>query len=208
MTLSLTLHWSPKSPFVRKVMLAAYELGLEDRIARVRTVTTMLKPNPTLLPDNPLSKIPTLLLEDGTPLYDSLTICEYFDHLAGGNILFPSPGPERWQALLWHSLGDGLLDMVILWRNEREKEPAIQFATWLDAFAHKTALSLDRLEEYAPAIAAARFGIGHIAVGCCLSYLDFRFEHLEWREDRPALAAWHKDFEARPAAMATAIVDG
>ena len=103
----IKLHWSPKSPFVRKVMIAAHELGLTDRIERVRTVTTMLRPNPDLLPDNPLSKIPTLVLPDGSPLYDSLTICEYFDHLAGGGRLFPLPGAERWQALLWHSLGDG-----------------------------------------------------------------------------------------------------
>jgi len=204
----MRMHWSPKSPFVRKVMLAAHELGLEDRIERVRTVTTMLRPNPDLLPDNPLSKIPTLVLADGSPLYDSLTICEYFDHLAGGNILFPPPGPDRWRALLWHSLADGLLDMVILWRNEREKDPAIQFQTWLDAFAHKTGLSLDRLDDYAPELAAARFGIGHIAVGCCLSYLDFRFAHLDWREGRPRLAEWHATFEARPSAQATAVIDG
>jgi glutathione S-transferase len=193
---------------VRKVMIAAHELGLADRIERVRTVTTMLRPNPELLPDNPLSKIPTLVLPDGSPLYDSLTICEYFDHLAGGGRLFPLPGAERWQALLWHSLGDGLLDLVILWRNEREKDPSIQFDIWLDAFAGKTRLSLDRLEDYAPAMAAAPFGIGHVAVGCCLSYLDFRFEGLEWRPRRPRLAAWHESFEARPSAVATAIADG
>ncbi len=203
----MKMHWSPKSPFVRKVMLAVHELGLDDRIERQRTVTTMLRPNPDLLPDNPLSKIPTLVLADGTALYDSLTICEYFDHLAGGGILFPAPGPERWQALLWHSLGDGLLDMVILWRNEREKDAAIQFDVWLNAFARKTELSLDRLEQFAPDMAAARFGIGHIAVGCCLSYVDFRFAQLDWRTGRPALAAWHATFEARPSARATAVVD-
>lgn len=204
----MTMHWSPKSPFVRKVMIAAHELGLDGEIGRVRTVTTMLRPNPDLLPDNPLSKIPTLVLPDGSPLYDSLTICEYFDHLAGGGILFPAPGPDRWAQLLWHSLGDGLLDMVILWRNEREKDPGIQFDVWLDAFAAKTQLSLDRLEEYAPAMAAAPFGIGHIAVGCCLSYLDFRFANLGWRTGRPALAAWHETFSARPSAQATAVTDG
>ncbi len=205
----MRMHWSPKSPFVRKVMIAAHELDIDDKIERVRTVTTMLRPNPDLLPDNPLSKIPTLVLADGTSLYDSLTICEYFDHLAGGGVLFPPPGQERWDQLLWHSLGDGLLDLVILWRNEREKDPAIQFDVWLAAFASKTALALDRLEDFAPAIATARFGIGHIAVGCCLGYLDFRFEALAWRNGRPLLARWFdKDFSTRPSARATAVADG
>lgn len=203
----MKMHWSPKSPFVRKVMVAAYEVGVENRIERMRTVTTMLRPNPDLLPDNPLSKIPTLILDDGSPLYDSLTICEYFDHLAGGGQLFQPPGPDRWAALLWHSLGDGLLDLVILWRNEREKDETIQFDVWLTAFAEKTRLSLDRLEDYAPAMAAAPFGIGHVAVGCCLGYLDFRFAHLNWRAGRPALTALQDAFEARPSAQATAIVD-
>jgi glutathione S-transferase len=203
----MKMHWSPKSPFVRKAMIAAHELGLTERIELVRTVTTMRVPNPALLPDNPLSKIPTLLLDDGSPLYDSLTICEYFDHLAGGGILFPPAGPERWQALLWHSLANGLLDIVILWRNEREKDPSIQYDEWIAAFATKTRISLDRLEDFAPEMDAARFGIGHIAVGSCLSYLDFRFDTLAWRDGRPALARWYDGFRLRPSAAATEIVN-
>src|SRR5689334_18204129 len=74
---SLRLHWSPRSPFVRKVMIAAHELDLVDRIERVRTVVAMRQPNVALLSDNPLGKIPTLLLPDGTALFDSLTICDY-----------------------------------------------------------------------------------------------------------------------------------
>src|SRR5918911_4567025 len=100
MAADLTLHWSPRSPFVRKVMVAAHELGLADRIERVRTVVRMTaRPNPDLLPDNPLGKIPTLVLADGTALFDSVVICEYLDALAGGGILFPSPGRERWTTL-------------------------------------------------------------------------------------------------------------
>jgi len=204
----LTLHWSPKSPYVRKVMVAAHELGLADHITRVRSVTSMLAPNADLLPYNPLSKIPTLIVEGFGPLYDSLTICEYLDHLTGEQRLFPPGGTERWRALLWHSLGDGLLDIIILWRNEREKEPAIQFGTWLDAFRLKTTLALDTLNAIAPDLAAAPFGIGHIAIGCCLSYVDFRFADLDWRAGRPALCAWHAQFSARPSVQATEISGG
>ncbi len=78
----MKLHWSPRSPFVRKVMVSAHELGVADRIQTVRTVVQMDKPNPVLLADNPLGKIPTLVLDDGTTLYDSLTICEYLDSMA------------------------------------------------------------------------------------------------------------------------------
>lgn len=203
----MRLHWSPRSPFVRKVMLAAHELGLADRIERVRTVVRMTRPNPALLPDNPLSKIPTLVLADGTVLIDSVVICEYLDTLAGGGILFPAAGPERWTALARHALANGLLDILILWRNERDKPEDKRLPELLDSFALKTRTALDRLEREAPDIAAARFGIGHIALGCCLAYLDFRFPDLGWREGRPALAAWHESFLARPSAQATEIVD-
>jgi glutathione S-transferase len=74
----MKLHWSPRSPFVRKVMVFAHETGLVNRLTCVRTVVAMKAPNEALLPDNPLSKIPTLLLDDGSPLYDSGVICEYF----------------------------------------------------------------------------------------------------------------------------------
>ena len=202
----MKLHWSPRSPFVRKVMIAAHELGLADRIETVRTVVQMSSPNPALLPDNPLGKIPTLLLDDGTVLFDSLTICEYLDSL-GGSRLFPAPGPARWTALTWHALGQGFMDLCILWRNERDKPPARQTPEWLDAFGLKASTTLDALEGMAPALQGAPYGIGHIAIGCALGYLDFRFAALAWRAGRPALAAWQAGFDARPAVRATEAVD-
>lgn len=202
----MKLHWSPRSPFVRKVMVAAHELGLADRIQTVRTVVAMTRPNLDLLPDNPLSKIPTLVLDDGTAIYDSLTICEYLDSLDGPR-LFPAAGPARWTALTWHALANGLLDTLILWRNERDKPLPQQTPEWLAAFATKTTASLDRLQGMTPALDAAPLGIGHIAIGCALSYLDFRFPDLAWRNDRAALATWHNAFEARPSMLATEAVD-
>ena len=203
----MRLHWSPRSPFVRKVMVAAHELGLADRIDRVRTVVRMTQPNPDLLPDNPLSRIPTLVLADGTVLTDSVVICEYLDALAGGGKLLPPSGPERWTALARHALANGLLDILILWRNERDKAEGKRTPELLDSFAVKTGAALDRLERDAPDLSDAPFGIGHIAVGCCLSYLDFRFPDLDWRSGHPALGAWHEAFRARPSARATEIVD-
>jgi glutathione S-transferase len=203
----MRLHWSPRSPFVRKVMVAAHELGVADRIEQVRTVVRMMQPNPDLLPDNPLSKIPTLVLADGTVLIDSVVICEYLDALGGGGILFPPSGRERWTALARHALANGLLDILILWRNERDKPERARLQELLDSFALKTRTALDRLEHDAPDLSTTRFGIGHIAVGCCLSYLDFRFPDLGWRDGRPALTTWHESFSARPSAQATEIID-
>ena len=135
----LQLHWSPKSPFVRKVMICIHELGMDAEIGKIRSVAAMLKPNAALMQDNPLSKIPTLLLEDGSALFDSVVICEYLNERAGGS-LFPAGGPAKWQALRWHALGNGLLDALILWRNEREREQALP--ALLDAFEHLFTIAL------------------------------------------------------------------
>ena len=202
----MKLHWSPRSPFVRKVMIAAHELGLAERITTVRTTVAMTEPHAGLLRDNPLGKIPTLVLDDGTAIYDSLAICEYLDSLAGPR-LFPAAGASRWTALTWHALGNGMLDTLVLWRNERDKPPERQTPEWLAAFAVKTAASLDGLQAMVPALDAAPFGIGHIAIGCALSYLNFRFAGQHWRQGRDALAAWHAAFEGRPAVQATQAVD-
>ncbi len=205
-TPSMTLHWSPRSPFVRKVMVTAHELGLADRIALRRTVVRMDTPNRDLLPDNPLSKIPTLVLADGTTLMDSVVICEYLDSLAGG-ALFPRGGAARWTTLTRHAVANGLLDALILWRNERDKPPARQTQAWLDSFAVKTRATLDRWERDVPALRATPLDIGHVATACALSYLDFRFADLGWRQGRPALAGWHADFRDRPSMRATEAVD-
>jgi glutathione S-transferase len=202
----MKLHWSPRSPFVRKVMIAAHEAGLVDRLTCVRTVVAMTAPNINLLCDNPLSKIPTLVLDDGSALYDSVVICEYFDALHSGPKLFPTDSSARWTALRRHALGNGLLDMLILWRGERERQQPSQ--PHLDAFAVKYQATLKALEMEAPDIGATPFGIGHIAIGCGLSYADFRFADLDWRAGHPRIAAWHASFSQRPSARATEAVEG
>ncbi len=203
----MKLHWSPRSPYVRKVMVAAHELGLVDRIQCVRSVAALPTPNPTIMVDNPLSKIPTLVLDSGDVIIDSRTIVEYLDGVAGGGILLPLSGDERWRALSRQALADGLLDLLILWRNERAKPVERQTPEWLSAFAVKVNATLDRFNQKTRDPAGATLGIGEIALGCALSYADFRFSELDWRTSRPALAAWHRDFAARPSARATEAID-
>jgi glutathione S-transferase len=201
----MTLHWSPRSPFVRKVMIAAHELGLADRVATIRTVVAMQKPARELLPQNPLGKIPTLVLADGTILYDSLVILEYLDGLAGGGRLIPREGMARITELRRHALANGFLDMLILWRGEREKPHALP--ALLDAFALKTEAVLPALEAEIGSVAAGPVGLAQITFAVACSYMDFRFPDLRWRDRCPKLAAWHAGFAERPSMLATAIVD-
>jgi glutathione S-transferase len=201
----MKLHWSPRSPFVRKVMVFAHETGLVDRLTCVRTVVDMKAPNAALFLDNPLSKIPTLVLDDGSPLYDSGVICEYLDTLHPQDKLFPTDPAARWIALRRQALGDGFLDFLLLWRQERERLAPSQ--PLLPAFEAKYRATLASLEEEASAIGRTLFSIGHIAVGCSLSYLDFRFAHLGWRDNHPQIAAWHATFSERPSVRATEVVE-
>jgi glutathione S-transferase len=201
----LQLHWSPKSPFVRKVMVCIHELGMDGEIDKIRSVAAMLKPNAALMRDNPLSKIPTLLLDDGSTLFDSVVICEYLNDRAKGT-LFPTSGPEKWQALRWHALGNGLLDALILWRNERERE--VPIPALMDAFDLKAKAVLALLEAEMIALAAAPLSIGTVTLGCALGYLDYRFDDLGWRERAPKLAAWFAVWRLRPSFVLTEPVDG
>ncbi|MFZ9297804.1 MAG: glutathione S-transferase family protein [Hylemonella sp.] len=201
----LTLHWSPRSPYVRKVMVCAHELGLVDRLKKVRSVAAMLKPNAALMQDNPLSKIPTLVRADGVVLFDSVVICEYLNELAGGS-LFPASGEDKWKALRWHAFGDGLLDALILWRNEREREQPLP--ALMEAFETKVGATLARLDEEADALGQAPFTIGTVAIACALGYLDFRFQAYGWRERAPRLARWFASASERPSMLATVAVEG
>jgi glutathione S-transferase len=201
----MKLHWSPRSPFVRKVMIVAHERGLVDRLHCVRTVAAMTAPHAELMRENPLSKIPTLVLDDGAALYDSPVICEYLDALDGKPQLFPRDRRLRMVALRRQALGDGFLDLLVLARNERlRKEPS---EVHLNSAAVRSGAVLDSLEREAQALMASGFDIGHIAIGCALSYLDFRFAEEDWRKRRPDLARWHAGFAGRPSVEATRPVD-
>ena len=203
----MKLHWSPRSPFVRKVMIAAHERGLIERITCVRTVAAATRPHAELMKDNPLSKIPALVLDDGTVIYDSPVICEYFDSLGSAELpkLLPSEPRARLTALRRQALGDGFLDLLVLLRDERAR--AQPSDVHLVSAAVRKAAILESLEQEATELGAAQFGIGHIAIGCALGYLDFRYAAEDWRERHPRLAAWHAKFAARPSVLATEPVD-
>jgi glutathione S-transferase len=202
-----TLHWSPRSPYVRKVMIVAHELGLADRIATIRTVVGGTTPHRGLMQRNPLGKLPTLELADGQVLYDSPVICEYLDSLHDGAKLFPPAWPERGLALRRAALGDGMLDVALPWMSERLRPAERRSAPHMALWREKLEACVAALEDEAPALAGDAFGIGHIAIGVALGYLDFRFPEVTWRDGHPALVDWYEEFAARPSVQANAPVD-
>ena len=199
----MKLWYSPPSPFARKVRVAAIELGLEERIELVLTSVMPTEPNPKLIAHNPLVKLPALEAEDGTVLYDSRTICEYLDALAGGGRLFPAPGLARWDALRRQALGDGIMDAGILRRYELVQRPeALRWSDWLRGQQAKIDYALDAAEGDAVNWGDA-FDIGQLTIACALGWLDFRFGDYDWRAKRAVLADWYARTARRPSLVQT-----
>ena len=203
----MKLYWSSRSPFVRKVMIFAHECGLASQIECERTPVAMNKPNVGLLKINPTGKIPTLLLDDGSALYDSTVICEYLDSLHSGRPLFPLSGQARWTALRRHALGNNLTDNLMLWRNEILRPASQQSPDILAAFEMKVRNAFAALDGEADALAAEPVNIGHVAIATALSYTDFRFAHLAWRLGNDRITSWYETFAQRPSVINTAHVD-
>ncbi len=203
----MKLHWSPRSPYVRKVMIFAHEIGVASEIDCIRTVVSMFKPAEELFVDNPLNKLPTLVLDDGMALFDSRVICEYLDTRHSGPKLFPADGDQRFLALRNQSLGDGLLDVSMMRLAERLKPEERRTDAIIMSNERKSAAAVDRLEYDIAMLTDRPLDIGHIAIGTALAYLDFRFGDDGWREGHPRLAAWHAEFNQRTSVLAVPVED-
>ena len=188
----LILRTSPLSPFGRKVRIAADVAGMADRITVLQADTK--DPDDSLRGQNPLGKIPALLLEDGEALFDSRVIVEYFHDMAPEAGLFPS-GPQRFAVLRQQALADGLMDAAILQVYESRFRPeALQVQSWLDHQGGKVERALDFAAERYAAIRGGPADAGEIALACALGYLDLRFDGA-WRKRHPALEDWLGAFE-------------
>jgi glutathione S-transferase len=207
MSQTMILHWSPRSPYVRKVMIAIWEMGLQDQVRTVRTVAGGTTPHMELMKINPVGKIPTLELPDGTAIYDSPVIIEYLDTLHDGPRLYPVAWPERLIALRRHALGQGMLDSALPLLGEGFRPPERQSEPHKALWRAKLVACVQALEPEAEALTTSGFTIGHLAIGVALAYLDFRFASLSWRDGHPKLAAWHETFNARPSVQANMPVD-
>ncbi len=194
----MILRSAAASPFARKVRIVADILGLSSQIAIVDADTA--SPIDSLRRENPLGKIPTLILDDAQTLFDSSVIVAYLDHLAGGGLIPVDPA-RRFPALKLEALADGICEAAVLLVYEsRWRDPAMQEPRWIDHQGGKIARSLDLLEAELP---EADLDVGHVALACALGYLDLRFAG-EWRATHPRLVAWLDGFATRvPAFEAT-----
>lgn len=197
----MKLRSSLTSPFVRKVRVVAIETGQDKEIELLATVPA--DPAARLSEHNPLSKVPALVLDDGSTLYDSRVICEYLDSRHQGRKLFPAAGPQRWNALRQQALADGMMDAAVLRMMEsRRSEPSQRSADWEARQKLKMEQGLDALEKEAPRL-AADLDIGLLSIAIMLDYFDFRFHIEDWRRGRSALAKWHQGIGTRSSFSAT-----
>lgn len=197
---AFTLRSTLTSPFGRKVRMAAAVLELSDRLTLVPADT--LDESDTLRQQNPLGKMPCLLLADGSALYDSRTIIEFLQELAGGEHLIPKSGVARYLALTRAVLADGIADAALLMVYEgRFRDPGTHSERWLAHQRGKIARGLAAFDASPPPPAPT--DIVAISLSCALGYLDWR-KPVEWRGDHPRLAAWLEAFATHePAFNAT-----
>ncbi len=193
----LILRSSGASPFGRKVRIAAAMLNLDDRIEIVEADTG--SPDDTLRRQNPLGKVPALVLENGDVLYDSAVIVEYLDWLAGGGKIIPTEAARRFPTLTRAALADGICEAAVLLRYETLwREPAMRSAAWMDHHTGKISRALKAFEAGQPEEIS---DIATIALACALGYLDLRFGG-EWRAGHPRLVTWLAAFEEAVPAFA------
>ena len=188
----MKMRLSAASPYVRKVNITAALKGLSDRIELVDP--DKIDDAHPLATANPLNKVPTLVLDNGTALFDSPVICEYLDSLKASPVLFPDGG-ARWPALTRQALGDGIMDAGILILYEGRYRPAeMQVQAWLDMQQAKIDGAIKLLNGAPPKFDDSP-DIGHISIACARGHLDFRHGG-RWRAAAPALVSWLDDFAA------------
>ncbi len=193
----MKILFSPFSPYVRKCLVTAHELGLADRVQLMPSNAHPVNRDPEIIASNPLGKVPTFFTEDGQVLYDSRVICEYLNDLAGG-ALIPASGAARWETLTLQALGDGMLDAALIARYEDVARPdELKWPQWRAAQLDKCTTSLTHLDRH-PELLAGRVDLGALAIGCALWYLGQRFADFDWRAGHLAVANWYAEFGRRP----------
>ena len=199
---TMQLFFSPTSPYARKVLVAARETGLDSRIELIAI-------NPWdsasgIGQKNPLAKVPVLILQDDTELFDSPVICEYLNSLLADSGLIHASRPERWHVLRRQALADGMMDAAVLIFLETNRRPQGERSRWwLDLQLQTLRDSVAALESQVPTFTEPP-DIGQIAVGCALGYLDFRITDLDWRGGAPRLSSWFQRFSQRPSMQTSA----
>jgi glutathione S-transferase len=199
----MKLYINKASPFARKARILAHEAGIADRIEEIDTIVSPVTMNEVLARENPLMKIPALVTDAGETFYDSPVICEYLDTLHQKRKFLPETVPQRFAAMRWQALTDGMMDAAVLCRYEIAVRPeALRWKDWIEGQKRKVFGGLDALEAEAGSW-GDDFGIVQIGAACVLGYLDFRFADWGWRTGHAKLAAWFERVSRRKSVAAT-----
>lgn len=193
----MKLIGSHTSPFVRKVRIVLAEKKIECEFVVESPWTADSK-----VPDfNPLGKVPVLLLDDETPLFDSRVIVEYIDNVTPNNKLFPAPNRERTEVKRWEALSDGICDAALAVVLEHKRSAREQSGDWIARQLDKVTRTLEFMSEQLGDKAfctGTHFSMADIAVGTALGYLCFRFPDIAWQEQHPNLAKLYDKVMQRP----------
>jgi glutathione S-transferase len=199
----MKLLYQTHSPYARKVLVAAHEMGLHGQLEIVHHETSPTLRNDAVSALNPLGKVPVLILNDGFVLFDSTVICEYLDGLHGLEKLLPADPGARVRALRAQALAQGIADAGIAARWEAERRPPqLRWPTMHAAQVGKIAAACDFLERDGNSCQAP--DLGAIAVATALSWIEFRNVY-PFRAGRPRLSGWYDSFSSRPSMLATAL---
>ena len=197
----MKLLYQTHSPYARKALVFAHEVGLAARLRVVHQETSPTVRNEHVFAENPLGKVPVLVRPDATSIFDSDVICAYFDMLHDGRKLIPAEGEARWQALRVQAVAQGLAESGIAIRWETVRRPReLRYPPLRDGYVAKLVCSYDWLESELDV--DSQLHVGHIAVATTLSWLEFR-ELPDFRAGRPRLTRWFDEFSARPSMRAT-----
>ena len=197
----MKLLYQTHSPYARKALVFAHEVGLARQIEVVHHETSPTRRNEQVFAENPLGKVPVLLRPGLAPIFDSDVICAYLDSLHTGRKLIPAEGEARWHALRLQAVAQGMADagIAIRWETVRRPE-ALRYRPLRDGYFQKLTESYDWLERELDVDSPVH--VGHVALATCLAWLEFR-ELPDFRARRPRLAAWLDEFANRPSMRAT-----
>lgn len=197
----MKLLYQTHSPFARKALVFAHEIGMADRIEVIHQETSPTRRNEAVFAENPLGKVPALIRPGLPTIFDSDVICAYLDRLHDGRKLIPDYGESRWRALREQALAQGLAEIGIALRWETVRRPEeLRYAPLRDGYIEKLVSAYDWLERELDVFEPIH--VGHIALATCLSWLEFR-ELPGFRGNQPRLSAWLDRFQARPSMRAT-----
>lgn len=186
----MKLFYAPASPYAYKVRLAVAAKSLTDQVELV--LCNPFENGELIAQHNPLGKVPALVLDDGSVLYDSPVICEYLDSLSAENQLIPMAGDARWHVLRWQALADGIMDQAYNCVMERRRPEAQQSEEWCMRWQSSIKRALDEAQQQVHTL-AEQMNLSHLALVAALAYLDLRMDALAWRTERQALTRWYDD---------------